>query len=337
MTPKAPATTAWRRWNITLLSCLGIAAVALPVLNLTVDPYDLFGSPFGPGPTTNQRAAHVRALTSPSGRFDVWLAGTSVMGINDPRLVDELVPGARSYNMSMFLGTARDIVDLMRALGEQSISPKVLVVGIDPFLFLPQPRQPRIEFQMPPLVSGESSLRWWSRALFAPSAMQMVGKALDRLHDLPSVRIDTARGHYELPALSERLQKDLNAQRAQYSAAASFDLHRTLDQAQFEQLVELERLAARRHIKLVYVVQPPSRAWLDAAGGEQKFMEFVERVRRYTGSNVVLPPPRFLTDAPELWYDAKHYTPAAGAVLLSHIARDPKVGEVLSNARLAAP
>lgn len=337
MTPQASTTTAWRRWNITLLSCLSIAAAALPALNLTVDPYDLFGSPFGPGPTTNQRAAHVRALTSPSGRFDVWLTGTSVMGINDPRLVDELVPGARSYNLSMFLGTARDVVDLVRALGDRSVSPKVLVVGIDPFLFLPQPKQPRIEFQMPPPVSGESPLRWWSRAVFAPSAMQMVGKALDRLHDLPSVRIDTERGHYELPALAERLQKDPLAQRAPYSVTSSFDLHRTLDQAQFEQLVELERLAARRHFKIVYVLQPPSRAWLDAAGGEQKFIEFVERVRKYTGGNVVHHPPGFITDDPKLWYDAKHYTKAAGAVLLSHLAHDPKVGEVLSNARLAAP
>lgn len=326
--PKSNA-LAWQRWNTRLLASLAAAALALPALNFAIDPYDIFGSPFGTGPTSNQRVAHVRALAQNPGRYNVWLAGTSVMGINDPRVVDELLPGACAYNMSMFLGTSQDIVDMVSALARRSVTPQVLIVGIDPFLFLQQPKHPRIEFRMPPDVSGEPQVSWWSKALFAPSAMQLIGKTLDRIQERPSVLFDVDRGYYSLPSIEARLASDpeMLTQQSEFRAPDAIDLQSALDQAQFDRLADLKDLAARHGFQLVYAIQPASRTWLNAAGGDEAFRKFVERVRAHAGGQLVHHAEDLgkIADSPILWHDAKHYSKKAGTLVLSRLLQDPEV------------
>ena len=197
--------TSWRRWNLWIISVLAAAAMSLPIVNVFVDPFDLFMvSPLGSGPTTSQRLHLVSALRK--GMPDVLLLGDSIVGINDPR---QMLDGTRSwtsaYNASVFMASAVDIRDIAKFVAAQRVKPKLVVVALDSYMFTGQPQGDTLMLKMPPEISHEGFTRFWTQALFAPSVFQAIDKISDKFGAERSVAFDLALGHYSRPSLDREM------------------------------------------------------------------------------------------------------------------------------------
>ncbi|MBK6616710.1 hypothetical protein [Ottowia sp.] len=313
----------WGRHNRIVISLLTVA-VAIPLaLNILVDPFDLFRvSPLGIGPFQNQRVRHITYLDEHPSRFNVLLMGTSIMGINSPSVVEKLVPGSRAYNMAFFLATPTDLLLAAKHLARTGALPSHVIVGVDSFLFVPRESTLSQQFRFPAVIERVSEGSWWMEAGFASSFSQVANKLFDSTSELHSVVYDQARGNYSLPAAAARIR----ANPASHSetvfrptaSRASADL---LVAAEFEALGELVAFFERKKIRVLWVVQPNSSV-LRSSYGPAQYAALKARVLGALRGDVVdLSDYQAVQDDPLSWYDLKHYTEAAGEVVLASAIR----------------
>jgi hypothetical protein len=323
---------AWASWNRIVAVLLAIAVAIPAVINIVIDPYDLFGvSPLGYGPALNQRFQHIRYLTKNPRRFNVLLMGTSIMGINDPRVVDHLVPGARTYNMGFFLATASDLLEAASFLKRQDALPEYVIVGVDTFLFVARDAELRQQFRFPPEVEDRSALNWWLEAAFSSSLPQAANKVFDSFNSLPSVSFNRERGYYSLPTAEDRLLKDPkgHATRA-FPPAPDIPTDAHLVPSEFDALAQLVRFFDHSNVRVLWLIQPNSSI-LRRAYGEPHYQRLMQRVRSELHGDVVdLSDYQNLGDDPMAWFDLKHYTPATGAKVLDAAIRRSSVFSTLS-------
>lgn len=308
----------WSSWNVMVIFLIAVAIAIPAAINVFVDPYDLFRvSPLGFGPALNQRFQHIRYLTENSKRFNVLMMGTSIMGINDPRVVDRLVPGARAYNMGFFLATSSDLLEAARFLKRTNALPDQVIVGVDTFLFVARDAELRQQFRFPPEVEGKSAFTWWLEATFSSSLPQAANKVFDSFNRLPSVSFNRELGFYSLPAAADRLVKDPKGHAAHaFPAAPAIPSDAHLVQAEFEALADLVQFFEDNHVQVLWLVQPNSSI-LRKAYGEPHYQAVMARIRTLLRGDVVdLSEFAHIGDDAMLWYDLKHYTPEAGVRVL---------------------
>lgn len=291
----------------------------VPFSNLVIDPYDVFGiSPIGAGATTNQRYQHVRRLLDPAQPIDVLLLGDSVMGINDPRMLVDVFPGQSVYNASFFMATAVDIARMLDAtLGRSSRPPSLIVVGLDPLLFVDKGETPSAQMRMPPPVTGEPTLAFYRSMLLASSAFHSTHKLAEKLKDTPSLIFDRQFGHYQLPEQNALIARDHAAFVSRKFASTRLEPSLPpFDERQFAALVTIEQTARKHGSSVLWVIQPTS-VFLRNAIGEEQHRQFLASIRSHVrGSLVDLSDRTEFTDDAMRWYDAKHYLPATGRDLL---------------------
>lgn len=314
----SPETVAWPVWNRRVLASLIAILLALPVSNLLIDPYDVFEiSPIGPGVTTNQRFQHVHRLLDRSRPIDILLMGDSVMGINDPIVLAQVLPGKTIYNASFFMATVLDIEQMLAATLAKTTAPTLVVVGLDPLLFVEKGDVSSAQMRMPPEVTGETKASFFRSMLLASSAFHSAHKLLEKVSTTPSLEFDRKFGHYRLPELNTQIQQDHAA-----FVDRKFRTDRPepslppFDQRQFEALSTIEDVTHRSGVRVAWVIQPTSWA-LRRAMGEEMHRQFINSIRTAVHGQVVdLSELGGVTDDPYLWYDAKHYLPSAGSEVL---------------------
>lgn len=324
-------TRRWRRFNIMCGAFCAVAALAMPTLNLAVDPYGLLGtSALRPGPTTAQRAAQLEHLLANPGRYNTLMLGTSVMGINNPAVVERALPGARAYNLSFFLASARDLLLAVQALDRASALPPNVIIGVDPFLVAPRDQDLRQEFRFPPVVTGESQAKWWLDALFAPSVPHATLKILDQFKPLPSVRFDPRRGHYELPTANALLLSDpaAHAKKAFTPTKASFSSDDAVE-AELAAIKDLAVFLASRATTVVWFLQPTSAILRQAFRSPSEYEGLMRRIRAAVPAHALdLSTPPGVYDDPMAWYDMKHMTASTSAAILQRAIKEASASGV---------
>ena len=291
----------------------------MPAVNIAVDPYDLFGvTPLAAGPYTNQRFAQIRKLVREPAKYNTLLMGTSITGIIDPQVIDQLVPGARAYNASFFLATASDLLLVARHLQSQGALPAQVIVGLDPFLFLTRNQDLQYEFMFPPEVEGRSSFTWWADAAFASSFFQAFTKLIDLAQSPRSVVFNRDNGSYSLPkSEANRLQEPKKHAEKVLAAIAAPPPRQTLEPKELEALRALEAVFEKAGTKVVWIYHPSSKVLRDYMG-QDRYRAEVATVKAQLHSPVV-----DLSDQPDMaqdpltWYDMKHFTAEAGAQVIT--------------------
>lgn len=313
----------WGAWNRLVLALLGLACLISPAINIGVDPYDLFRvSPIGIGPSLDQRYQHIRLLESNPKGFNVLMMGTSVMGINDPRLVDQLVPGARAYNMGFFVASPSDLLSAAKYLNSKGALPKHVIVGVDTFLFVARDAALRQQFRFPAEVDDESAMAWWLDAAFSSSLPQSMSKVVESFRSLPSVKFDLERGNYSLPRSAVAIRDDAAGHAALvFTPVAKIESDTHLVPSEFDALTKLVAFFERTGTSVLWIVEPNSSV-LKNAYGQVRFKRLMDRIReRLSGDVVDLSEFGNLADDPALWYDMKHYTEKAGVDVLTTAIR----------------
>jgi hypothetical protein len=313
----------WQRWNRRVLLALATIAATLPVINVAVDPFDIFMlSPIGTGPYMNQRCHHADLLRSGAVAPEVLVLGDSIMGINDPTL---LVAGTRyrsAYNASVFMASAVDIRDLAGFIARMDRKPKLVIVGLDTYIFSGQPQPDSFSIKMPPGISGQASAQWWTQALFAPGLFPAYDKAIEKLSGRPSAVFDTWRGHYSRPQLDAEIATDPAAYAKRIFTGVPKAAGRV--PASTLQLMAISDAAATLHragIPAVWVLQPPSHGltlMYPPEAIEENFAAIASQLP--PGEVLDLSRMRAISDDRQAWYDLKHYQPSAGKIILRAIA-----------------
>jgi len=287
----------------------------------------LFGvSPLGKGPSLNQRFHHIRHLSANPGKFNVLMMGTSITGIIDPRVVDEVVPGARTYNMGFFLATPSDLLKAAKYLHAHDLLPTRVIVGVDTFLFVARDPTLRQQFRFPPEVSQEWAPNWWLEATFSSSGSQAVNKIFDHYSETPSVTFDLERGNYHLPRLYERRSKDPEGHdKSSLAAMAVIAKEGDLVDSEFNALVELEDFLDKAGVESLWIVKPSSKVLRETYGMEN-YLRVKARVRaKLRGDVVDMTEFEGISDDPRQWYDMKHFTEEAGGRLMTAALKTSKI------------
>ena len=108
---------AWTRWSTTVVSIAVAGMLGVGAMNYLVDPYEIFGtSKLRPGVTVNDRYGKIEHLLANPGRYNGLILGSSVMGVFNPSVADQKLPGHRFYNLSYFGGTPEEALNTLKAL-----------------------------------------------------------------------------------------------------------------------------------------------------------------------------------------------------------------------------
>jgi hypothetical protein len=308
----------WRTWNRVVLAVIGFAC-AIPIcVNVLIDPYDLFRvSPIGIGPSLKQRVHHIRHLESNAGRFNVLLMGTSVMGLADPRVVDQEVPGARAYNMSFFVASPTDMLRASKYLATKGALPKRVVVGLDTFLFVRREAFLPKQFALPAEVSGESKIAWWTDAAYTTSITTAVGKLVESSREVPAIVYDLDRGNYSLPRSDAAIRLNPAAHvEGVLKPTAPVVPEDLLVESEFDALRQLREFFASRDVQVLWIIEPNSVV-IRNAYGERNYQATMSRIRAQVSGDIVdLADTSGFQDDPAYWYDMKHPTAQAARTVL---------------------
>ena len=320
---RQPDVRAWRMWNRMVLAALGVAC-AIPIcVNVLIDPYDLFRvSPIGIGPSLNQRVQHIRHLESNAGRFNVLLMGTSVMGLADPRVVDEEVPGASAYNMSFFVASPTDMLRASEYLATRGALPKRVVVGLDTFLFVRRDASLPKQFALPAEVSGESKVAWWTDAAYTTSITTAVSKLVESSREVPAIVYDLDRGNYSLPRSDAAIRLNPTAHAEGVLKPTTPVVPKDLlVESEFDALRQLREFFASRNVQVLWIIEPNSVV-IRNAYGEQNYRATMSRIRAQISGDIVdLSDTSGFQADPAYWYDMKHPTAQASRTVLATAIR----------------
>jgi len=298
------------------------AMVLLVGSNLVVDPYGVFESRlFHDGPQLNERVVKFNHLSRQPGPVDVALTGSSVMGVIPP---DTLAPGRSSFNLSFFSATPAHIQQMLQALERIDRLPRVIVVGIDPFM-LSGPNLKSAQMRLPPEASGVQPLAFWREFLLAGDPGAALGKVFDHFTGLPGVQFDRRTGAYRLAIYDASIDRDHDAHIRKRFAGPAWKAQRPDLAPGYDELQSLAAwLQERRAVRTVWVLQPLHRLMRRALG--ETTAAYRERVLSIVGSDAIDLTDQPMTADDRLWYEPKHFRPEAASLIAP-----PIIGALSSN------
>lgn len=203
----------WNNWLRKTLIALLLVAVAVPVWNLVLDPYHVYGHNLfaHDSLTVNERYLKVDHVIERKDTYDAFVLGTSTMGAVDPGLLEQRYPGVRYYNLSVLGALPNETLGMLKAISAGGVRVREVLYGIDLFPFHEQ-RSPSLATRPHPLATGESWLKFYFDYLFAPSLQAGFWRLVGQLDDVPAIRYDiTNSGRYFLDGYELELSRDPEA------------------------------------------------------------------------------------------------------------------------------
>lgn len=299
---------------------LGMAVLAavllIPVINLAIDPTEIFGTGLLPHRfQVNDRYRKFEYLLTRCGDCTGFLLGSSRMGYTDPAPFDRLLTHGRAYNMNISSANAWDYLEFARFLAGRGIRAELLVVQLD----LTEEFGDRARYQRHPAVSGESRFRFFFENLFSLQYKSLIGKVWYNLQGRDSSGFDWTTGQRSRVDAERKLAADADAyvrEQPEFHVPA-----RSLrpDPARVAQGID-RSLAAMRDLatlcrstgtRLVVVVTPHNQHYLDR-------YRFAELERLLRGLAAVTPFWNFagyssVTTDDRNYYETSHHRPYVAA------------------------
>ncbi len=301
-------TVRWKRFNTMAVALIVIAALMPPVLNVVVDPYEVFGSKLVRiSSTANERVLKARYLLSRHTAYDALVMGSSVTGV-----IPATALGDRAYNASFFSATPSDVRLMMQMLHTHGRLPRRIYIGLDPFMFTaPKTKAPQLK--LPTAASGESRWSFWRDYLFAASGGAIVGKLIESAQDQPGVAFNESDGSYRLARFDlERKDNMQSYIRRRVTSAGIPSSNRWWHEAATHDLRQLvEWTDGVDGLDVVWFIPPINERARRSLGegGERFFATIMSTV----GSRVVDLSRAGVVNQDTDWYDTKHFIPQAGS------------------------
>jgi len=324
----------WKRFTRLVGLILLAAALSVPVLNIVVDPFDVFQTGVLPaGSTLNERVNKSRHVLGTSLRYDTMIFGSSLAGVIDP----SLLPGSRSaYNFSFFSATPGDVLKILEMLEQAERLPAHIYIGLDPFMFMaPVPGAPQM--RLPPASGGAAWWPFWRDYLFAASFSSLIAKVRDASRDVPRIAFDVPTGAYRMPWYDHEILRApgefarVNVQEWRIPLRPGW-WHGPAER-------ELDRLVRwtrdRSALKVTWFLQPLHRRLLDALGDER--CVYFQTAFRGVGTDLIDLSRHPLGQDDSQWYEPKHFRPEAAHSWVPLLGQRVSVDKGTATSRVASP
>jgi len=315
---------AWTRWSVTALSIAVAGMLGVGAMNSLIDPYEIFRtSQLRPGVTVNDRYGKIEHLLANPGRYNGLILGSSVMGVFNPSVADQQLPGRRFYNLSYFGGTPEEALNTLKALEAKGFMFTDVIMGLDAFAFMEGKEAVDLSRRPHPVVSGESRTAFLLSYLTAPSFMQCIGKLAHDRQEVPSIVFDlSGNGQYHLAAFDREISEDpVGFTKRHVSDPAKVRrLSRSgagLAPAKIESFATLNQWLTSRGIASRFFINPMTSAMRQEVG-EANVEALVRHVSAISGEQI----PDFshlAEDGDASFYDLKHIRPSVATDILGKI------------------
>ncbi len=299
---------------LTVLACIML-------INFVMDPYNVFRTTFLPiDMEGNQRFAKIEYLSRHPGAFNAFILGSSRAGVLDPATLDRLVPGARTYNLSVAAGTASEHLAHLQYLLSHGFDIRHALIQVD-LDYLSDGRE-GIDYAMilHPYVVGRSLLgAYWTYLTIFPTKV-LREKLARNLRGSPhpvTLHVDT--GVMEFWGAEEAIahQGEAFFSAGQF-APRSADRDPFLDQTlQLDALRSIKNLCDKRAIACAFFTTPHHHLIMDTinANGYLTALEALGSITPFvdfSGYNSV-------TTENRNYYERSHFRPFIGERMLERL------------------
>lgn len=308
----------WRQ----LAASLVFAILALPVINLTIDPTEVFDTGVLPHQSqVNDRYRKFDYLLNHCGNCTGFLLGSSRAGYIDPRLFDSLLPRGRFYNMNISSANAWDFLEFARYLKRKGIKPDAYVVQLD----LTHLYGHRFRHQHHPDFSGESRFRFYFENLFSLQYQSLIGKLRNNILGQDPNTFDWETGQRAKPEAERRLEEDPESYVRTQEDFRTTVGHARVSSSRFREGVdqisaavrELRRIADEDGIRLVVFITPHNQHYLDGYRGSD-IEYFISQIAEVTDFWNFASYSSVTTDDRN-YYETSHYRTKVGALVAARI------------------
>jgi hypothetical protein len=122
----------YRKLVILIVSVLYACLGSLVLLNVVVDPYEIFRTHFFTKQfQRNDRYSKIELLKTQKRKYDSYIIGSSRMANTSPALLAKYLPGAKVYNLSTIAATPWEHLMHLKYLIQQKYSVKNVYIGLD--------------------------------------------------------------------------------------------------------------------------------------------------------------------------------------------------------------
>jgi hypothetical protein len=279
-----------------LVALLVTVATFVPLWNVLVDPYEVFGvGIFMHAGDRNERYAKLEVLLDQKKQgqvYDALIVGASTAGVFSTDGLNRRFPGRRFYNAAMLSAGFAEIEALLR-FHHQSINPlKQVVMTVDLFQFVDTPSHGG--FMTPhPAISGRSKVSFIWGELWSSSVAAGVAKLIANGRGSPHMSVDLQTGEYRYAPQTDRRSQLVHAA---WESRTAVRQHRVRAEA-VSQLLRIVTWCQKENIAITLLPSPRADGSDDAV---------VERLQRESvlAPLLILPPSAEKTD----FYDATHFT-----------------------------
>lgn len=122
----------YKKFAIIILCALYACLASLVLLNVVVDPYEIFRTSFFKQlPQVNDRYSRIEFLKTRKGKYDSYIMGSSRMLHTSPDILVKYLPGAKFYNLATILATPYEHLMHLTYFIQNGYPLKNLYIGLD--------------------------------------------------------------------------------------------------------------------------------------------------------------------------------------------------------------
>jgi len=122
----------YRKFAIIILCVLYACLLSLALINIVVDPYHIFQTPFfKQQPQPNERYSKIEFLKKNKGRYNSYIMGSSRVGLTNTDIIEKYLPMAKFYNLSTALAVPYEHLLHLKYFIKNGYPVRNLYIGLD--------------------------------------------------------------------------------------------------------------------------------------------------------------------------------------------------------------
>lgn len=323
-----------RKWTTIVLAAILACLAGVASINVIVDPYGVFhADPSRRSQSPNLSYLKMNVLLARRGAFDSLLMGSSRVANIDVRNI----PGGKWYNLFLAAGLPQEHLQHLRFLLQNGVSIKTVMIGLDDFSFLFDPRDhlSDLDLQPHPDVSGKSLTSFYSEYLFKvkrvfPNIKRFIRESFGGTDtaNATDCQFDIVKTGMVLcgPDREQAIERNREGHVTSALFNSPWDYRFLAGPHAKEALAALEsiaELARKNNIRLVLFINPIHKltylnAPLEAFAQFKRELSDISGYYDFSGLNSV-------TTNNYYYYETSHYRLLVGDMMLKVMLGEPKV------------
>jgi hypothetical protein len=323
----------FKRWTMMVFWSLVILVGAVVVINVVVDAYGIRRTDFSrQSQPPNMSFCKINYLLKNRNKFDSFIFGSSrVTNIDVKKIFN-----GRYYNMFYSGGLPEEHLEHLRFLLNNGIAVKNVMIGLDDFSYLIDPRQhlADLDFQPHPAISGKNLLTFYGEYFFKLNRLVPQLQAYIRHNYIRRNSPEETRIVYDIYETGRGLCHDCD-ERIEHNVSEHINSKIFLEPTDYRfpqgdhiapvlaVMKELVALAKKDHFKLTVFINPIHKTtYLNADLGQfalfKKELAAIIDYYDFSGLNSI-------TTNNYYYYETSHFRPFVGDMMLKVMFGAPDV------------